>query len=73
MNLNTNQFIIRGSEERTSALIGQVPEDLLGVEDLCEDEDQHDVLVVFPQTVQLRLTQLVQLRHRLINISNIIK
>ena len=65
LNLNTNQ-----SGER----IPDVPADLLGVEDLSEDEDQHGVLLVFPQTVQLRLAQLVQLRHCLgKNISNIIK
>ena len=55
----SNQFIL---------FIRYKSEDLLGVEGLCEDEDQHDILVVLPETVQLRLAQLVQLRHRLTKI-----
>ena len=60
LNLNRNQCISLSSIDT-----GWTPGDLLGVEDLSEDENQHDVLVVFPQTVQLRLAQLEELRHRL--------
>ena len=60
LNLNRNQCISLSSIDT-----GWTPGDLLGVEDLSEDENQHDVLVVFPQTVQLRLAQLVELRHSL--------
>ena len=60
LNLNRNQCISLSSIDT-----GWTPGDLLGVEDLSEDENQHDVLVVFPQTVQLRFAQLVELRHSL--------
>ena len=63
VNLNTNQYI--HYHICVYLYTRWAPDYLLGVEDLSEDEDQHDVLVVFPQTVQLRLAQLEELRHRL--------